>query len=153
MIGTWWRPRHDVGSLDLLLGSTRVSSLWRFRRSPKGWRFSGLSSVRNRFCRFLGGSPCRWPRSRSLAALSVRVCHNRLIQRCFNLSLSVTVVQLLSDPLINFYEFNQFLVQLQRKTLIKKSGGTRPIIIYYAELVLRLHLQFFAFIQAKLFLH
>ena len=45
-----------------------------------------------------------------ISSFGVTVRHDGLVHASLHLSVSVPMVQLLSDPLINFDEFDQFLV-------------------------------------------
>ena len=61
----------------------------------------------------VGGLPRGGPGARlrlRVSPLSVAVRHDRLVHASLHLSMPVSMVQLLSDPLINFDELDQFLI-------------------------------------------
>lgn len=91
-------------------------------------RTSGVVTLRHHWLLMLlfdSRATCRRSRSRLrcyITPFSIRVGDDSLIHTRFDLSLTVTVVQFLSDPLINFDEFNQFLVELyENKKIIKEN--------------------------------
>ena len=59
----------------------------------------------------LGGRAAARPTC-GVTSLGLRVGHDGLVHARLHLSLPIPMVQLLPNPLIDFYELDQFLVQL-----------------------------------------
>ena len=78
----------------------------------------------------------------NITSLGIRVRYDGLVHASFHLCLPIAMVKLLSDPLIDFDEFDQFLVQLLKFIKGKTyegilQRGTR--ITYNLLFLLKLH--------------
>ena len=126
------RRSHHICLLEVKLSRLQSSSFWRLWGSSQRWGLANIahfclqlrvllvSCTTTSRCRMLVtvlvGRLAGW-RSRTrfrmnVTPLCVRVCHDGLVHASFHLCLPIAMVKLLSDPLIDFNEFDQFLVQL-----------------------------------------